>query len=44
MPSAGTPNSPAIRPRAIAIPWLGVSNDSVSPSQAATTACGSMAL
>ena len=42
--SGGMPNSPAMRPCAIARPWLGVSIDSVSPSHAATIACGSIAL
>src|SRR6266851_5565398 len=42
--SGEMPNSPAIRPCAMARPWLGVSIDSVSPSHAATIACGSMAL
>ena len=38
------PNNPAMRPCAIAMPWLGVSIESVSPSHAATIACGSIAL
>ena len=42
--SGAMPNSPAMRPCAIAMPWLGVSSVSVSPSQAATMACGSIAL
>ena len=42
--SGGIPNSPATRPDAMARPWLGVSMDSLSPSHAATIACGSIAL
>ena len=40
--SGGIPNSPATRPCAMARPWLGVSMDSLSPSHAATIACGSI--
>ncbi len=43
--SAGSmPNSPAMRACAIVMPWLGVSRTRRSPSHAATTACGSIAL
>jgi hypothetical protein len=42
--SGGRPNNSAIRAHAITSAWLGVSIESVSPSQAATIACGSMAL
>ena len=42
--SGAMPNSPAMRPCAMARPWLGVSIDSASPSQAATIACGSIAI
>ncbi len=41
---AGMPKRPAMRAWAMAMPWLGVSIWSVSPSQAATMAWGSMAL
>ncbi len=42
--SGAMPKSPAMRPWAMARPWLGVSMESVSPSHAATIACGSIAL
>ena len=42
--SGDMPKSPARRPCAITRPWLGVSTESVSPSHAATIACGSIAL
>ena len=44
MSSGLMPNSPATRPCAIAMPWLGVSRVSRSPSHSATMAWGSMAL
>jgi hypothetical protein len=44
MPAGGMPNNPAIRAWVSAMPWLGVSMDRVSPSHAATIACGSIAL
>ena len=42
--SGGMPSSSPNRARIIAMPWVGVSTTSVSPSHAATTACGSIAL
>ncbi len=44
MASGGMPNRPPMRCCAMAMPWLGVSIESVSPSHAATMACGSIAL
>ena len=42
--SGAMPSSPASRACAMAMPWLGMSSDRLSPSHAATTACGSIAL
>ena len=38
------PNSPAMRPFAIAMPWLGVSSVELVAVPCATIACGSIAL
>jgi hypothetical protein len=44
MPSIGMPKSAARRICVSAKPCVGMSSDSASPSQAATTPCGSIAL